>query len=175
MTRLKLPPYGRQLLERRRAGDHPLEVALIYGHDWRADVGGVPRVALNPEDYVPGKYDFGFLAGLRVTIHDQDLNADECNPTTTPPTYGKFYDLIAEVAKFVACLDLRWPARSGWPPREAAEFARCCRWHDHAAGRMQWPRWWSDALAAEYTRRWPAWLEDSAIAHGIIEPERAEA
>ena len=35
MTRLKLPAYGKQLLNERRLGNHPLVVHVIFGDDWR--------------------------------------------------------------------------------------------------------------------------------------------
>ena len=175
MTRLKLPPYGRALLERRRGGDHPLEVALIYGREWWAAVGGMPRIALNPEDYTPGVFGWRLFAGIKVVIHDQEVNADERDEKAAPPAFGKFYDLVAEVAAFAAYVVIEWPARSGWPTREAGEFAWCFRWLDLEARRMQWPRWWSDELQRNYSRRFQAWAQDSAAAHGIIEPECAEA
>lgn len=175
MTRLKLPPYGRALLERRRGGDHPLEVALIYGHDWRADVGGVPRIALNPEDYEPGGFDWHLFAGIKVVIHDQEVTGAEFDENLRPPTFGKFYDLITEVAVFAAFIEIAWPARCGLSLREATELARSCRWFDRETKKVQWPRWWSDDIEAQYARRMSGWLMDCGVRVGVIERKCVKA
>src|SRR3990167_6513354 len=88
VTRLKLPPYGKALLDRRRGGDHPLSVNLVYGDRWREVEP--PRVALDPKDYAPGRYDFHMLAGLRVMIHDQLAGGWEMDASILPAIYGKF-------------------------------------------------------------------------------------
>src|SRR3954470_23461983 len=88
MTRLKLPAYGKRLLEERRAGKHPLEVTLVYGDRWSK--GKDPRVCISPEEYAPAQYDFCMLAGTRVLVLDQ-LNAGA-------DWNGKFYDLLHELA-----------------------------------------------------------------------------
>lgn len=175
---MKLPAYGKPLLLRRRAGDHPLEVALVFGHQWRADVGRMPLLALNPEDYAPGVYDFGCVAGLRVLVHDQDMAAADCDENVLPPTFGVFYDLLGELARLAARVEIVWPAKSGWQPVDARELAREWRWMDRArpAGdRMQWPRWWSDALDDDYERRWYEWESYTAAMLKFLGDKRAEA
>ena len=175
MPHLKLPAYGKPLLACRRAGDHPLSVALIFGHQWRAEVGEMPILAIHPEDYAPGVFDFHVVAGLRVEVHDQEMWAAERNENVLPPTFGVFYDLLTELARFAAPLAVVWPAKSGWDSIEAGELAREARWFDRAAHQLQWPRWWSEALHADYQLRWTEWMTYWAITHGILDRERAEA
>jgi hypothetical protein len=160
MTRLKLPAYGKQLLERRRAGDHPLEVAFILGEDWRD--GQEPRLCINPQDYEPGRYDFRVVAGTRVLVLDQALGAGECDENARPPTFGKFYDLIGELAEFAAVVEIEWPLRSGWMRREIQEMAWTARWYDPSIRRMIWPRWWSDERNTAYSDRFEPWIYDCA-------------
>ena len=172
---LKLPAYGKRLLLARRAGDHPLEVALIFGHDWRADVGDVPILAINPEDYAPGAYDFHCVAGVRVAVHDQEMAAAVCDEVATPPSFGAFFDLLGELARIAAPVAVFWPPRSTWKAREASSLAFEARWPDREAQRMQWPRWWSDALEADYQRRWEQWMAYYAYTRGLVKDWRALA
>ena len=175
MAHLKLPAYGKQLLLRRRTGEHPLEVALILGRDWRADVGEIPILAINPEDYAPGKFDFHVVAGLRVVVHDQDMHAEECDDYVRPPAFGVFYDLLTELARSAAGVYIRWPEKLGWEEQEVRWLARQWQRWDRAASRMQWPRWWSDELNADYLRRWSDWMRYFAYTRGILDDWRAEA
>ena len=158
MTRLKLPPYGKALLDRRRGGDHPLSVNLVYGDRWREVEP--PRVALDPKDYAPGRYDFHMLAGLRVMIHDQLAGGWEMDASILPAIYGKFYDLAAEVAAADAYVLLRWP--KGTEPRETEllPLAHSCRWWCTERRAWQWPRWWNDALNTQQQARAQAWFLD---------------
>jgi hypothetical protein len=72
MTRLKLPAYGKRLLEERRAGNHPLEVTLVYGDKWWDFEQ--PKLCIKPDEFEPGKYDFSVCAGIHVIVIDNDLN-----------------------------------------------------------------------------------------------------
>lgn len=65
--RLKLPAYGRELLQQREAGQHPARVVVIYGDDWRPPNEQDRRVCVG-SDYAPGVYDWSLLAGLPVTL-----------------------------------------------------------------------------------------------------------
>lgn len=158
MPRLKLPAYGKRLLEERRAGRHPLEVNLCYGDRWREIAA--PLIAIDPKDYAPGKYDFHMLAGLRVTIHDQLAGGWELAAAAQPTTYGKFYDLVREAAAADAWVLIRWPA--GTEPRESSAqmMAFNCRWWCTERRAWQWPRWWSAELDAQQSARCATWCLD---------------
>lgn len=102
--RLKLPAYGKALLDNRRRGFHPLYVDVLYGDDWREastraklesavfvrdgrearpyeyrwlrEVGS-PMLALRPREYGPGVYDFRCVAGTAVRVFDLAGAADD--------------------------------------------------------------------------------------------------
>ena len=159
MPRLKLPAYGKRLLDARRKGLHPLDVCLVYGGKW-FEVDEVHRVAITPEDYAPGKFDFHMLAGLRVTIYDQLAGGWEIDDKVAPPKYGKFFDLVREVAAAGAVVMVRWP--KGTEPRTQLllDIVEPCKWFDRAAGAFVWPGWWSDALQAQQIAAAKAWVDD---------------
>lgn len=142
----KLPAYGKALLAQRRGGNHPLTVTLVYGDDWSA--GREPRVCLKPEDYAPGRFDFGVLAGTKVVVLDQGIAA------AGPPEVEHFHALLGELADADAVVFVEWPESSGCAPMTADVIARCER------SGPAWPSWWSDELEARHTANWIAWLED---------------
>lgn len=159
MERLKLPAYGKRLLAERRAGRHPLEVNLCYGDRWREVAA--PLIAIEPKDYEPGKYHFFVLAGLHVVIYDQLAGGWDMDPTIRPPTYGKFYDLAAEVAVADAWVTIRWPKGTSPPESDLQALAWECRWWSMERRAFQWPPWWSDMLEAKHQARWQAWMIDA--------------
>ena len=65
--RLKLPPYGKRLVEMRNAGNHPERVWVIVGKDWSRLPSDNPSLCI-PHDYTPGVFDYSLLVGLRVEI-----------------------------------------------------------------------------------------------------------
>ena len=163
MKRLILPAYAKQLLADRRAGRHPLEVTLIYGNDWQA--GDAPRLALKPEDYEPGKFDFHMIAGEKITVLDQVRGAYEFTQAT-PPSFGKFYDLLRELAACDAYVVVDWPMNE--LHLDAEMLAYGWRWFDPVEQRMRWPLWWSDVLSAKHRRRVALWWQDRAVECGVI-------
>lgn len=173
MTRLKLPAYGKQLLLDRRAGKHPLTVTLVYGDRWYE--GKNPKICIKPEDYQPGQYDFRVVAGVQVIVIDQLVGASECDEKPRPPTFGKFYDLLSELAAADGWLYIEWPKTAGWPAIEATQLARNARWRTGDGSAEQWPRWWNDELEARQQRRRTQWLTHQAYELGILERERGQA
>jgi len=159
MSRLKLPAYGKRLLIQRRAGIHPLDVALVYGDRWWDAPD--PRVAIDPKDYEVGKFDFHVLAGLRVTIHDQLGASFDADPVLRPPSYGKFYDLLHEVAAANAYVVIRWPKNVDPRETELLQQAFGCRWWSRELRSTQWPRWWNDDLNERQLDAAVAWLVNS--------------
>jgi len=173
-ARLKLPAYGKRLLLERRAGRHPSEVTLVYGDQWWE--AQHPKICIRPEAYDPGKYDLRMVAGCKVVVLDQLLCAAlDFGGEGWPPIFGKFFDLLHEVAAAGAYVEITWPSKVGWPARHLSEYAWAARWYDRAAQRMQWPRWWNDELAAQHDARWQLWFQDRAVECGLTERERGAA
>ncbi len=143
MPRLKVPAYGKRLLDDRRAGKHPLEVTLVYGDDWLA--GRPPRICIKPDEFEPEKYDFHLFAGLRVNVRDEFglALADD----------DKVFNLLLEVAQFAALVWIGWPKALGEPAMELSEFAYAC----YRSGRRQW---WSDDQDRAYRARFDGWFAD---------------
>lgn len=154
-ARLKLPAYAKRLLTERRAGRHPLEIIVVYGERWWEVEH--PKICLKPCDYAPGQVDFHVVAGCRVTLVDQDLGAWEI---TSDRQFGKFYDLIHELARAGAYVDIEWPANSGWVGKPAFALAQEYRRYDRASGGMLWPRWWSDEIQKKQQERFDGYVED---------------
>jgi len=174
MTRLKLPAYGKNLLLERRNGRHALEVALVYGDRWRERT--YPRVCIMPDQYEPGIYDFRMLAGVRVAVLDQLMAFEDLDDTGTPPVFGVFFDLLAELANVAAFVEVEWPREAKLPMREVSEIAHSFRWADPATKRFQWPRWWNDDLDRDYRARLPGWVDDRiALSQTITERECGQA
>lgn len=173
MRRLKSPAYGKRLIEERRAGTHQLEVSLVYGDKW-FDIE-YPKICLKPDEFEPGKYDFHSVAGLKVIVIDQLGGSAELVDNVLPPTFGKFYDLLAEVAQFAAIVGVKYPTQWKWPDQDVQDLATGARWYDREQKSMQWPRWWNDELQRAYEGRLDGWLNDCASVREYIERERGRA
>lgn len=98
--RLKLPAYGKALLNARREGQHPLVVHLIYGEDWRpgerceelCEEGAHPRLAVKPSEFAPFQIDWALVTGCLVAVFDtHELGTRESRP---------FYELLGELGRF---------------------------------------------------------------------------
>jgi hypothetical protein len=142
---VKLPAYGRALVDARRAGNHPERVAFVFGDDWRVPQ---PRLALRPEDYERGKFDLRPVAGVPVDLHQR---SDE---------HGKFLDLAGEVARWAAEVRLHVPYPLFMGQREAEatvvdarELAWCSREWDVGSRSLRWPPWWSEEIDRLYVQR----------------------
>jgi hypothetical protein len=177
IVRKKLPAFGKPLLELRRRGIHPLCVHLIYGLNWRADlkcwwakvnlVDGVhPLIAIKPDDYAPGIFDFAVLSGLQVEVFDQGGEAgfyESPDHGPSRPWYWRFYALLGELASFAADVEVNSPAFEG------------VRWSAHELARKEgrrgqaWPFWWSDEIEEKNAKRRDTWCRavfGSAAARG---------
>jgi hypothetical protein len=98
-----------------------MDITLVYGDQWYEGVA--PRICLKPEDYEPGKYDFSVCAGTHVLVLDQLLGAAEHDDRVRPPTYGKFYDLLTELAAADCWVTIRWPTQVDWLNRDLGDYA----------------------------------------------------
>lgn len=149
--RPKLPAYGKGLLLARRLGNHPREITVVYGDNWR----GVkhPRLGVRPLQYQPGLVDWRVVAGVMVTLIDRaggvagfDIAANR---------FGKFYALIGELAAMDAYVQVMYPDGNVWARKDADLLAYECR---NASG---WPGWWSDDLERRQRAAFLAFSEDS--------------
>lgn len=172
MTKKKLPAYARALLEARRRGEHPEVVNLCYGDRWRAV--SAPSIAIDPKEYEPGKYDFHVLAGLKVVVVDQLAGGFEIDETVSPPVFGKFFDLLREVAAFDTWIVIEWPQNIEPRHQDACDVAWTWRRRDPAAGKVVWPAWWSEEINEMQFRRARQCLREMAN-HTELERGRAAA
>jgi hypothetical protein len=168
----KVPAYGAALRERRRGGEHPLCVHLIYGFTWNKPCecwytiilpGEHPRLALKPEDYAPGLYDFSVVAGVQVCVFDQDSRAQRYeSPDYGParPRHFYLYALLGELAWFAADVELHSPALD-----MATSAFRLAR-QQHRRGRELndgWPFWWSTELEEKNGRQRETWCRAAGL------------
>ena len=149
--RPRLPAYGKALLLERRLGNHPREITVIYGDNWR----GVkhPRLGVRPLQYQPGLVDWRMVAGVMVTLIDRAEGLAEFDIAGNH--FGKFYALIAELAAMDAYVQLMYPDGAVWARKDAGLLAYECR-HER-----RWPCWWSDGLERRQQAAFLAYSEDS--------------
>jgi hypothetical protein len=132
-----LPAYGRALLERRRAGDHPDLVYVIIGDDW----GRLPidaHVCIKP-DRAPGTTDWLPLAGVAVRMVVRDI----------PMGFERLLAIAGEVACVAAPIHLYWFDEAGRADCDAGWAAQHLL--PNPPGTL--PRPWTLALLADYARR----------------------
>lgn len=166
MRRRQFPPYGAALMDRRRRGDHPLCVHLIYGYKWRAEVecwwapivaGMHPVLAVKPSEYEPGRYDWSLVTGLQVCVFDQDGAASpwvDLNDGPPPQWWhARLYALIGELAQFAADVEIYSPLAFGKERWSAHELARQAT----AKNRGQRPHWWSAETQQNNAERIRTW------------------
>lgn len=148
--RPKLPAYGKGLLLERRLGNHPREITVIYGDNWR----GVkhPRLGVRPLQYVPGQVDWRVVAGVKVTLLDRSGGLAEFDIAGNK--FGKFYTLVGELAAMDAYVVCAYPDGNDWRYQDAESLAYACR----RPG--QWPSWWSDDLDQRQRRAYLAYIDD---------------
>jgi hypothetical protein len=146
-----LPAFGKRLLEQRRNGEHPEQITVVYGDNWR----GVPapKLALRPLQYQPGLVDWHVVAGVKVVLLDRAQGVSDFDVLSG--CFGKFFTLIAELADAHAYVVVRYPDGNQWSEQDAAQLAYSCRNLD------AWPSWWSDARAALQEASFDVYLSDA--------------
>jgi hypothetical protein len=162
---LKNPAYARALIERRRAGDHPWKVHVIYGNDWYIGEDLV-RLAVKPRAALG--LSWACVAGLRVIL------LDRATPDEDPDQedgYREFHYVAAEIARCAAGVEMHSPypfyAHQDGPGiadvgqlAYAASLPRLSEWI--RGRRRQWPKWWSDELDEIYGKNAQRWREEVA-------------
>ena len=165
----RLPPFGRRLLDRRRQGDHPLEVVLVYGERWwpGKKYEALPRVAVRPSEYVPGTIDWRMLAGLHVIVVDRAEGLGEwvgVPERDCDDAWGRFYYLLGEISDYAARVTVVAEGATDTTP-DALAYAN--RWRAPYAVVMQWPAWWSAKREQALQARFLPWMHDFAQARGF--------
>lgn len=160
----KLPAYGKQLLEARRAGTHPAVIVVVFGEDWR--VPGVwARLAVKAAEWSPESIDWNVTRGVSVLILDRSSNADDPYDDTGA---RKLFFMAAEIARFAGFVTLEVPeplflGEEAGPSRvHVHEWAFCCRTWVPGQRRWTWPAWWSEEIEkinAANRQRWFAEAE----------------
>jgi hypothetical protein len=172
VDRLKLPAYGKRLLDHRRLHCHPTVVQLYWGDDWSlprtaaaAEVGclangmrpyapswfarcGFPWLAVRPGQFSPASLDWRVTAGLLVRVV---VVADES---------PGFWAMLGEVATWASCVEIYEDEARGTDVQSLA-FDQVVRGPD---GRMVWPDWWPERMNADYAKRRRQWCDDARAA-----------
>ena len=150
---MRLPAFGRALLEGRLAGEHPERAWVIYGSDWSRRPPGTAVVCI-ASDWLSGDTDWWPLAGLPVHIVDRGGS--------------KLLELAAEVAEVAAPVVVHrpcaeWTASPVRAQEDIAELAWAAR--EATPEGFRWPAWWSDARDEDYRARRAAYF--AALAEDI--------
>jgi len=127
--RRRRPAYARALAQARDLGQHPRHVWVVYGDDWSRWRTAEPILCVKPP-YRSHALDWHVVSGVPVRV------VPRCTADAGP--------LLADIARVAAPVDLLPDGRRGAGITDVAFAARrggC------------WPRWWSDALDADYRRR----------------------
>jgi len=163
--RLKLPAYGKQLLNDRRLGRHPLVVHVIYDEDWRfgeqceegcetlTDLAHA-RLAVKPSEFAPWVYDWHAVTGCYVALFDGRHDCLEGSPN--------FWRLVGEIGRFagpVCIYRWQWTSLSGrvGGANHALAFTAhrvASEVRDKLGG---WPDWWpleTERANVERRERW---------------------
>lgn len=138
---MKLPAFGKTLLAARAQGAHPVCVQVIFGEDWRPARNDVPLLAMKPESYAPGLYDWRLLAGLDVAVYLRAAQPQSWNDAA-------FCLMAGEIADWAASVELFFPDGTA---EEIALFAWAVKLDNQDDA---WPRWWPPARAKVYEQRW---------------------
>jgi hypothetical protein len=145
--RLKLPAYGKQLLNARRLGQHPLVVHVIYGEEWRpgercgAECEGAehPRLAVRPSEFQPWTIDWHVVTGCKVVVFESMFDRRR-----------NFYDLLGELGRFAGPVHVMSPDDEQVTAADALALRVKKMFGD-------WPRWWpieTERLNGERRERW---------------------
>lgn len=136
------PAYANRLIALRDAGRHPARVAVVYGNNWRGY--DVPILAIRPEEYQPGLFDFRSVTGLPVEVVDQVGEWPEVDGSPV------LFWLAAEVAEWACEVVVHSVA---WPDGGVYGFAQMDSLAFGCKRGPEWPVWWSDKKMEEYGKR----------------------
>jgi len=151
--RLRLPAYGKALLNARRLGEHPLVVHVIYGEEWRpgercgdgCEGASHPRLAVRPSEFEPWTIDWRVVTGCKVVVFD---------PYETGAARRNFYELLGELGRFAGPVEVyRLEADGRWAWWSTSHVLAAQLWSVNGT----WPAWWpieTERINAERRERW---------------------
>lgn len=144
---MKLPAYGRDLLNQRLADRHPARVWIIYGDDWGRRPVGVPSLCVGT-DWMPGTIDWYPIAGVPAHVvyregpHVEELAGEIAGLAAPVILHYQTHEFSAGLVRAQEDVsDVAWGLRR---PIE---------------GGFAWPAWWSDEQDADYAARRSAYLQ----------------
>lgn len=137
---MKLPPFGKSLLAARAQGLHPEVVQVIFGEDWKPALDHAPLLAVKPEQYAPGLYDWRLVSGVQVRLYER---------ASWPDCWARsaLGLLTGELAEWSAPVTVHFHDGT---TLDAAEFALAVKLDNQTHA---WPSWWGDARALGYGDR----------------------
>lgn len=127
-------------------------VYVFFTRKWIAENNGLghPSIMIPPADYLPGKYDFSFLAGLGVHLV-VDTVSD-----------SPFLTLGMEIAQYAAPVRVHLVRDKYTSSRDFDYLLMGARRREPESGKQIWPRGWSDQLQLDYERREVVFAENFA-------------
>lgn len=66
MRRKDYPVYGRTIAAHIARGEKPIAVGVLLSARWWSSFDHVARVCINPDDWAPRSFEFGYLQGMHV-------------------------------------------------------------------------------------------------------------
>ena len=164
-----LPPYARAIVNERDAGRHPPGILMAIHDEWvKVQHAVYPFVFVPEADFLAGKYDFWFCAGLPVFLRAGGREspswlalAGELGAVTAPVTV--FHPIHCPLGLDVA--DLMSDIAHGKLFGDAV-------WVDFIDENFPWPQWWTWARDEAYRGRAAAAMNERLPGLGR-EPDRA--
>lgn len=158
-----LPPYARAIANQRQDGNHPDMILITIGAraNWmKINDHRYPFVFVPEEEYLRGRYEFWFAAGVPVTLYAEATEtqtwlqlAGELADTTAPIGVQSHKHEGTEVDSIMLSIKAgQWLADAWW-----LEL-------DPVSG---WPPWWSDARDRRYWRMREAWAAEQRQREGV--------
>ena len=149
MRRGKLPAYGRDLITKRDAGQHPDRVWVLVGDDWSRRPVNAPALCIKSADPAAG-FDWSICTGLPVHVVDRG---------------GDVAAVAAAVARFAAPVVVHWLyGEEDWPAAPGSKGqadVSLVMWslRERVKSGFRYTCGWSDELDAEYRARRDAYSD----------------
>jgi hypothetical protein len=141
---MKLPAFGKSLLQARFQGGHPELIQVIYGDLWVPARDDAPLLAVKPQEFAPGIYDWRCVAGVAVEFHHRAQEPEDWARAAVG-------FVASELAEWSPCVELVFADGLHY---DVAVLAFACR------SARKWPTWWSERLEFDYGRRKEAYFTE---------------
>ena len=157
-----LPPYARAILNDRMSGRHPEMILITIGAQWtRIHDHRYPFVFVPEADYLRGRYDFYFVAGVPVMLYAEATETETwlrlagqlADHTAPVGVWSVMHEGTEVDAVMRSIRDRRWLADAWWLELDA---------------RTGWPAWWSDDRDIHYGLMREKWAAEQRALEGAL-------